>query len=60
MFERPKHIIQRIQEVPDSPSLDPTSFHKKHCTIIIIEIGFCRDLGCEIKLVKKTEKYPPL
>ncbi len=23
--------------VPDSPSQDPTSFDKKHCTIIIVE-----------------------
>ena len=30
--------------VPDSPSPDPTSFNKKLCTLIIVEIGFCRDL----------------
>jgi hypothetical protein len=46
--------------VPDSPSLDPSSFNKKQCTFTIIEIGFCKDLGCDIKLAKKTEKYSPL
>ena len=28
--------------VPDSPSPDLTSFDRKQCTLIIIEIGFCR------------------
>jgi hypothetical protein len=32
----------------------------KQCTLIIVEIGFCRDLGCDIKIDKKAEKYPPL
>ncbi len=31
-----------------------------HCTLIIIEVGFCRDLGCEAKLEAKTKKYAPL
>jgi len=46
--------------VPDAPSRDPTSFKRRQCTLIIVEIGFCRDLGCEIKFEKKTEKYSPL
>ncbi len=46
--------------VPDTPFPDPTSFDKKHCTLIIVEIGFCKDLGCEGKFDKKTEKYSPL
>ncbi len=46
--------------VPDSPSPDPTSFDRKQCTLIIIEIGFCRDLGCVEKLEEKTSKYAPL
>jgi hypothetical protein len=46
--------------VPDSPSPDPTTFNKKLCTLIIIEIGFCRDLGCDTKLEAKTAKYAPL
>jgi hypothetical protein len=46
--------------VPDSPSPDPTSFSKKLCTLIIIEIGFCRDLGCEEKRETKINKYIPL
>ena len=46
--------------VPDSPSPDPTSFNKKLCTLIIVEIGFCRDLGCEEKREAKANKYIPL
>jgi hypothetical protein len=46
--------------VPNTPSLDPTFFNKMQCTLIIIEIGFCRDLGCHIKFDEKTEKYSPL
>jgi hypothetical protein len=41
-------------------SLGPTSFDKKHFTILIVEIGFCRDLGCDTKLEIKTEKYSSL
>jgi hypothetical protein len=46
--------------VPDTPFPDPTSFDMKHCTLNVVEIGFCRDLGCDIKIDKKTEKYSPL
>ena len=41
--------------VPDTPTPDPTSFDKKQCNLIIVEIGFCRDLGCDTKFDKKTE-----
>jgi len=30
------------------------------CTLIIVEINLCRDLDCDIKFDKKTEKYSPL
>ena len=43
--------------VPYAPSPDPTSFDKKQCTLIIVEIGFCRDLGCDMKFEMKNEKY---
>jgi hypothetical protein len=46
--------------VPYTPSPDPISFNRKQCTLILVEIGFCRDLGCDIKFDKKTEKYSPL
>jgi hypothetical protein len=46
--------------VPDSPSPDPTSFNKRLCTLIFVEIGFCRDLGCDSKHEAKTAKYSPL
>ena len=46
--------------VPNSPSLDPTSFDRKQCTLIIIEVGVCRDFGCVEKLEEKTSKYAPL
>ncbi len=42
--------------LPDAPSPDPISFDRKQCTLGIVEIGFCRDLGCDIKFEKKTEK----
>jgi hypothetical protein len=46
--------------VPDTPSPDPTSFNKKQCTLILIEIGFCKDLRCDVKFDEKTEKSSPL
>ena len=46
--------------VPNTPSPDPTSFNKKQCTLIFVEtMDFCKDLGCDVKFDKKTEKYPP-
>ena len=42
--------------VPDPPTSDPTSFDRKHCTLVIIDIGLCRDFGCVEKLVEKTSK----
>ena len=45
---------------PDTPSPDPTSFDRKQCALIIVEIGLCIDLGCNMKIDKKTEKYSPL
>ncbi len=41
------------------PSPDPTYFDRRQCTLILVEIGFCRYLGCDIKHNKKTE-YSPL
>ena len=46
--------------VSDTPSPDPTSFDRNQCTLIVIEIGFCRDLGYDVKLDKKTDKSSPL
>jgi hypothetical protein len=43
--------------VPNTPSPDPASIDKKKCTLVIVEIGFRRDLGCDIKFEKKNEKY---
>ena len=39
------------------PSPDPASFDRKDYSLVIFKIGFCRDLGCQDKLTKKTEKY---
>jgi hypothetical protein len=30
------------------------------CNLLVIEVGFCRDLGCHEKIQEKTEKYNPL
>ena len=43
--------------VPADPSRD---FNRNDCTLILFEVGFCRDLGCDVKFDKKTEKYSPL
>jgi hypothetical protein len=48
------------RKVPNTPSLDPIFFDIKQCTLILVEIDFCKDLGCDIKYNKKTEKYSPL
>jgi hypothetical protein len=47
------------REVPDTIDLGKTNFDKKTCTLIFIEIGFSRDLGCDKKHTEKTEKYTP-
>ncbi len=46
--------------VSDAPSPDPTSFDKKQCILIIVEIGFCRDVDCDSKIEKNNEKYSSL
>jgi hypothetical protein len=46
--------------VPDTPDPGQTNFEEKTCTLILIEIGFSRDLGCDKKHTEKTEKYFPL
>ena len=46
--------------VPDTPSPNPPAFDKKMCSLIIVEIGFCRDIGCEDKIEEKNMKYAPL
>jgi hypothetical protein len=46
--------------VPVDPSLDIDAFNMKDCSLILIEVSFCRDLGCNQKYTKKTETYLPL
>ena len=41
-----------------SPEID--SFNRKDYSLILFEIGFCKDLGCHKKLKEKTDKYNPL
>ena len=42
--------------VPNTPSPDPSFFNKKQCILILIEIGFYKDIDCDVKFDKKTEK----
>ena len=49
-------IIYAIGVPADSTS-DFDSFDRKDCSLILFEIGFCRDLGLHDKRTKKTEKY---
>jgi hypothetical protein len=53
------HLIY-ARGVPNSPSPYSTSFDRKQCTLNIVEIGVCKDLGCDIEIENKTEKYSPL
>jgi hypothetical protein len=46
--------------VPETLDTGQTNFDKKSCILILIEIGFSRDLGCDNKHAEKTEKYSPL
>jgi hypothetical protein len=46
--------------VPGDPSPDPASFDRKDCALVLFELGFCRDLGCQDKFTKKIEKKHPL
>ena len=48
------------QEVPADPTTDLNSIDLKDCYLILLEIGFCRDLGCHDKLTKKSEKFQSL
>ena len=43
--------------VPADLPLDIDAFNKKDCTLILFEVGFCRDLGCHQKYAEKTDKY---
>jgi len=49
-----------VQRRPVELTIDPGSFDRKDCSLILFEIGFCRDLGCHDKLADKTDKYHPL
>jgi hypothetical protein len=46
--------------VPDNPKPDPTTFDRKKCNLLIGEIVFCRDFGCDKRQREKTTKYAPL
>jgi hypothetical protein len=46
--------------VPADPTTDINFYDYKDCFFILFEIGFCRGLGRQDKLIKKTEKYHPL
>jgi hypothetical protein len=48
------------REVPADMSPDIDSFNREDCSLVLFEIGFCRDLGCHKKLKEKNEKYNPL
>ncbi len=43
-----------------TPPLQTRYHSTRKQIILIIEIGLCRYLGCDVKFAKKTEKYSPL
>ncbi len=60
--ERPRNDPRpHLREgIPDTPAPDLTTFDRKRCSLILIEVGFSRDFGCHTKLREKTAKYAPL
>ncbi len=42
--------------MPTDPSLDLDSFNRKDYSIILIEVGLCKNLGCHEKYIEKIEK----
>jgi hypothetical protein len=54
----PDNIYARA--VPTISNAELSNANKKLCTLIQVEVGFWRDLDCDNKLTKKTEKYSPL
>ena len=45
--------------VPADPSPEIDSFNRKDCSLILFEIGFCKDLGCHKKPKKKSTITTP-
>ena len=43
--------------VPDFADPNATQLDRAACTLIIIEVGFCADLRCHLKLQAKLDKY---
>jgi hypothetical protein len=39
---------------------DPNYFDRKKCNLVVIEVGFCRDFGCDKREQEKTMKKAPL
>ncbi len=52
--------IVYAQGVPADPNPDINAFNRKDCSLILIEVGLCRDLGCHEMYTAKTDKYLPL
>jgi hypothetical protein len=46
--------------IPNTPDPGRSALDKRTCTLMLIEIGFSRDLGCDKKHKEKTEKYSRL
>ncbi len=45
-----------VQGVSIDPSPDLNSFNRKKCSIILIEVGFCKDLACHEIYTQRTDK----
>jgi hypothetical protein len=46
--------------VPSVVDSEDADWKRCNCTLILIEVGFCADLRCHLKLQEKREKYEPL
>jgi hypothetical protein len=45
--------------IPDNLPSDFSAFNRKDCTLLLFEVGFCRDFGCNEKYKQHTDKYFP-
>ena len=50
----PNIIYAKI--IPATPDPDLNNVNKMRFTLILVEVEFCRNLGCDNKLTEKTEK----
>jgi hypothetical protein len=51
--------LNYARRMPATPDPDLNNVNKIKFILILVEVRFCGDLGCDITLTGKTEKYSP-